>query len=75
MPLTDVLIRDVSDQDLARIDKRAAGLGLSRGEYLRRQITADAARGEERVTVDDLKRVSKLNRDLLNEGIMRDAWS
>lgn len=73
--MTDVLIRGVAEDDLARIDERAARLGLSRGEYLRRRIAQDANRDEQRVTVADLRRVSALNRDLLDDDVMRDAWS
>lgn len=73
--MTDVLIRGVADEDLARIDERAARLGLSRGEYLRRRITQDANRGDERVSVADLQRAAELSQDLLDESVMRDAWS
>lgn len=73
--MTDVLIRGVADDDLARIDERAARLGLSRGEYLRRQIAQDAARDEGHVSIADLQRASRLSRDLLDEDVMRDAWS
>lgn len=69
--MTDVLIRNVPDDELARIDARAAHLGLSRGEYLRRQIAKDAARGSATVTVDQLAKLA----DLADEELMRDAWS
>lgn len=73
--MTDVLIRGVAEDDLARIDERAARVGLSRGEYLRRQIAREAARGEGHVSIDDLQRVGRLSRDLLDEDVMRAAWS
>lgn len=73
--MTDVLIRGVAEDDLARIDTRAARMGLSRGEYLRRRIAQEAHRGEQSLTVADLHRVTELNRDLLDEDVMRDAWS
>jgi hypothetical protein len=75
MSMTDVLIRGVADGDLARIDARAARLGLSRGEYLRRKIIQDASRGGAPLSVSDLKRAAVLSRDLLDEAVMRDAWS
>ncbi|WP_246323445.1 type II toxin-antitoxin system VapB family antitoxin [Microlunatus parietis] len=75
MAMTDVLIRGVAEDDLARIDERAARVGLSRSEYLRRQITREAARDEGRVSIEDLERVGRLSRDLLDEDVMRDAWS
>jgi hypothetical protein len=73
--VTDVLIRNVPDEDLQRIDAKAARLGLSRGEYLRRQIAQDAARAADPVTVDTLRRAAELSADLLDDDLMRDAWS
>jgi hypothetical protein len=65
----------VPDEDLARIDEHAARLGLSRGEYLRRQIMQDAARSRGAVTLEDFERFAELAADLLDEDVMRDAWS
>lgn len=73
--MTDVLIRNVPEEDLARIDERAARLGLSRGEYLRRRISQDAAWEKGRVTVADLERAGTLSQDLLDDEVMRHAWS
>jgi hypothetical protein len=73
--MTDVLVRGVAEDDLARIDERAARLGLSRGEYLRRRITQDARREERRLTVADLERAAEVSQDLLDDDVMRDAWS
>jgi hypothetical protein len=42
--MSDVLIRDVPVEVLAVIDHRASRLGLSRNEYLRRQLSQDAGR-------------------------------
>ena len=40
--MTDLLVRDVPDHVVAAIDAKAKRLGLSRTEYLRRQITRAA---------------------------------
>jgi ribbon-helix-helix CopG family protein len=72
--MTDVLIRNVPEEDLARIDEQAARLGLSRNEYLRRRIMQEAGRTRPEVTRADLERFSELSRDLLDEDVMRDAW-
>ena len=69
--MTDVLIRDVPEDDLKRIDEKAARLGLSRSEYLRRQIGQDAARQSEIVTAQHFAKFE----DLADEDGMRDAWS
>ncbi|TDW65584.1 type II toxin-antitoxin system VapB family antitoxin [Kribbella pratensis] len=73
--MSDVLIRDVPDDVLAVIDHRAAGLGLSRSEYLRRQLSQEAGRSEVTVTVADLERFSDLARDLEDPEVMDQAWS
>lgn len=73
--MTDVLIRGVPDDDLSIIDQRAARLGLSRGEYLRRRIAQDAHRQQAEIDVDVLKRAADLAQDLLDNAVMRDAWS
>jgi hypothetical protein len=73
--MTDVLIRNVPDDELAQIDEQAAKLGLSRGEYLRRQITQLASRRAGTVTREDFERFAELAADLLDDDVMRDAWS
>ena len=73
--MPDVLIRDISAEDLARIDARAARLGLSRTEYLRRCLRQDAARSDAVVTSDDLRAFSARFADLQDPDVMRDAWS
>jgi hypothetical protein len=73
--MSDVLIRDVPDDVLAVIDQRAAGQGLSRSEYLRRQLSQEAGRSEVAVTLADLQRLSELARDLEDPEVMRQAWS
>lgn len=73
--MTDIVIRNVPEEDLARIDDRDARLGLSRGEYLRRRISQDAAREVGRVTVADLERAATLSQDLLDDEVIRRAWS
>ncbi|MET9313712.1 ribbon-helix-helix protein, CopG family [Kribbella sp. NPDC003505] len=73
--MSDVLIRDVHDDVLAVIDKRAAGQGLSRSEYLRRQLSQEAARSEVAVTLADLQRLSELARDVEDPEVMDQAWS
>ena len=73
--MTDVLIRNVSEDDLAQIDDQATRLGLSRSEYLRRQIEQLASRRSSSVSRVDFERLSDLAIDLLDDDVMRDAWS
>lgn len=69
--MTDVLVRNLGADDVARIDELAERLGLSRNEYLRRLISRDAARSNQWVSVADLAKFA----DLADDEIMRDAWS
>ena len=72
--MTDVLIRDLEPEDVARLDARAAALGLSRHEYLRRRLEQDARRGTGAVTQADFERVVERVSDLADEELMRRAW-
>lgn len=76
--MTDVLIRNVPEDDLQRIDERASRMGLSRNEFLRRRISQEAALAAaptRPLTRDDFVRFSELAADLLDEDVMRQAWS
>ena len=73
--MPDILIRNLSDEDLAMIDAHAHQLGLSRSEYIRRQLQQDARRNTASVSVEDLKTLADGLKDLADEKLMRDAWS
>lgn len=73
--MSDVLIRDVPDGVLAAVEAHAARLGLSRNEYLRRQLAQDAARSVAPVTLDDLSWFSATFSDLTDPEVMRQAWA
>jgi hypothetical protein len=73
--MSDVLIRDVPDDVLTEIDHLAGDLGLSRNEFLRRQLTQVACRTHEAVTAADLQRFSHTVRDLADPDVMDQAWS
>lgn len=72
--MSDVLIRDISDDELARIDAEASRLGLSRSEYLRRWVSHDASRPlppARPVAAADFAKFAPL----ADQDLMRDAWS
>ncbi|MGH3353965.1 MAG: type II toxin-antitoxin system VapB family antitoxin [Nocardioides sp.] len=72
--MSDVLIRGLSDDELARIDSEAARLGLTRNEYLRRWFSPDALRPlppARPVAAGDFAKYAPL----ADRGLMRDAWS
>lgn len=74
--MADILIRGLSSEAIARIDDEAAAQGISRNEYLRRGLEQAApATGDEVATMDDLARAAEAARDLLDDDVMREAWS
>jgi hypothetical protein len=77
--VADILIRDVSDETLAELDAAAGRAGISRVEYVRRTLAAEAeraARGASSpLTRDDWTRLHELTADLGDDDIMRGAWS
>jgi hypothetical protein len=72
--LTDVLIRDVPDDVVAAIEDKARRLGLSRTEYLRRQMLRVATSTEAPVTAESLQQFSRRFSDLSDPDVMRGAW-
>ncbi|MEU6646707.1 ribbon-helix-helix protein, CopG family [Saccharomonospora sp. NPDC046836] len=73
--MSDVLIRDVPDDVLAAIDTQAARLGLSRNEYIRRELRNVAQRSASSVTADDLQRFAHTFADLTDPDVMDQAWT
>jgi hypothetical protein len=74
LSMSDVLIRDIPDDVLAGLDARAAELGLSRVEYIRRRLAQDARTVRVAVTRDDLHRLGQAVAGLADEELMRGAW-
>ncbi|HMR48455.1 MAG TPA: ribbon-helix-helix protein, CopG family [Arachnia sp.] len=71
--MTDLLVRNLSDETVAAIDSAAARAGVSRAEWLRRTLESQVQR--ETVTVADLARFSELASDLADPDVMQQAWS
>jgi hypothetical protein len=74
--LPNVLIRDLSEAAVARIDADAAAAGLSRNEYLRRRFEAErslSASGAD-FTLADLRRAADAAKDLDDPQVMEGAW-
>jgi plasmid stability protein len=72
--VSDVLIRDIPDEVLVAIDARAAKLGISRVEYVRRRLAQDAATSSVPVTIADLQRFGDDFADLSDPEVMAGAW-
>jgi plasmid stability protein len=72
--MTDLLIRDVPEDVVSAIEVKAARLGLSRTEYLRRQMVRVASSADEPVTVEHLQWFSETFADLGDPEVMRRAW-
>ncbi|MET8151713.1 hypothetical protein ACIBSW_29725 [Actinoplanes sp. NPDC049668] len=73
--MADILIRDLSQEAVARIDAAAANLGLSRNEYLRRKFEEGISpTGERVVTAEDWQRSAEAFADLADPTVMDAAW-
>lgn len=72
--MADVLIRDVPEAVLSAVDARAARMGLSRAEYIRRRLAADATGSETTVSADDLRAFAARFSDLSAPEVMIEAW-
>lgn len=72
--MTDILIRGVPAEIVAALDARARRLGLSRAEFLKRQLMAVAARPARPVGTDDLDWFGATFADLDDPDIMTAAW-
>jgi plasmid stability protein len=72
--VTDILVRDVPDEVVAALEARAARLGLSRSEFLRRRLAQEAAANATSVSEDDLAAFAETFADLTDPEVMRGAW-
>jgi hypothetical protein len=72
--MPDVLIRDIPEAVLAGVDAHAAHLGISRVEYIRRRLAADAATSSAHVSTKDLRKFADRFTDLADQEVMDAAW-
>jgi hypothetical protein len=75
--VSDVLIRGLSEDAVARIDADAAARGLSRQEYLRQRFEREATVSpapRSTLTLDHLRRAEAAAADLDDPGVMESAW-
>lgn len=73
--MPDLLIRDFPTEDLDLLDEQARQLGLSRAQYLRRQLHQTARRTALVVTASDLTKLADLIGDLEDPSVIEQAWS
>ncbi|MHA6629972.1 type II toxin-antitoxin system VapB family antitoxin [Pseudonocardia sichuanensis] len=72
--MTDILIRDVAPDVVAALDDQARRLGLSRAEYLKRELQRAAVRPTRPVTEADLAWFGDAFADLADPDVMGEAW-
>lgn len=73
--MPNILVRDLSQEAVDRIDATAANLGLSRNEYLRRKFEESTGPiGERTVTAEDWQRSAEVFADLADPEVMEAAW-
>jgi hypothetical protein len=73
--MPNILVRDLSQEAVDRIDAAAANLGLSRNEYLRRKFEEGVTPAPERtITTEDWNRSAEAFADLADPTVMGSAW-
>jgi hypothetical protein len=73
--MPNILVRDLSQEAVDRIDAVAADLGLSRNEYLRRKLEEGTGpTGDRTVTAEDWQRSAEVFADLADPTVMDTAW-
>ncbi|MGH3585372.1 MAG: type II toxin-antitoxin system VapB family antitoxin [Pseudonocardia sp.] len=72
--MTDILIRDVAPDLVAALDAQARRYGLSRTEYLKRELQRAAVRPNRPVTQADLAWFGEVFADLADPNVMAEAW-
>lgn len=73
--MTDILIRGVPAEQVAAIDEMAKDLGLSRNDFLRREVQQMAGRRAVRLTRKDLEDFAERYAGLGDPELMKQAWS
>ena len=72
--MTDIWITNIPDDVIAGLDRRAGQLGLTRAEFIRRQLSTASAGGCDVVTIESLKHVAEICEDLADSEVMASAW-
>ncbi len=72
--MAQLLIRDVPEHVLTALDQRAARLGLSRSEFLRRRLAQEAGLDRHPVDAADLLAFADTFADLADGEVMARAW-
>ncbi len=73
--MTDILIRDVPEDLIELIERNSRRMGISRSEYLRRTLARERSTEIEPTTATDFERVSERFAGLVDDDLMRRAWS
>lgn len=73
--MPDMLVRNVPNETVRQIEKNAARLGLSREEYLRRELARISGTDSSPVTREDLTRAAAVFADVEDPAVMEQAWS
>jgi hypothetical protein len=73
--MVDILLRGVPEEVVRGLDRRAAQLGISRAELLRRELALASRSRRAATTVADLARCAETFADLADDDVMDAAWS
>lgn len=70
----DMVIRNLEIEVVSALDEHAERLGVSRAEFVRRELANVAQRGSSHVTVEDLADFADSFGDLADAEVMAGAW-
>jgi hypothetical protein len=70
----DIVIRGVPANVIVALDARAARLGLTRGEYVRRRLAQDATGDDSPVSAAHFARFAEIFGDLSDPDVLSQAW-
>lgn len=72
--MPDLLIRDLSQEDLDSLDEAARRAGMSRAEHVRRLLHGEAQRARRPVTREDFEWLAEVAADVLEPDFEERAW-
>lgn len=72
--MTDIVIRDLPDDVIVGLDRKAKERGLSLEEFIRLRLVESVSRSRERVTVESLRYMSERFAELADSEVTAAAW-
>lgn len=72
--MTDIVIRDLPDDVIVGLDRKAKERGVSLEEFIRLRLVESVSRSSEWVTVESLRYMSERLAELADSEVTAEAW-